>query len=55
MQSKDAAPLPSSLYQFKQGFGGEVVHYGGAFDAIYSPLKYALYRAARRIRRSSLG
>ncbi len=47
--------LPDSLYQFKQGFGGEVVHYTGAWDFVYAPASYAIYRAARRIRRGGLG
>jgi lipid II:glycine glycyltransferase (peptidoglycan interpeptide bridge formation enzyme) len=46
--------LPGSLYQFKQGFGGTVVSYTGAFDLIAGPLRYRLYRLARRIRRSGL-
>ncbi len=49
------ANLPSSLYQFKQGFGGEVVYYSGAWDCVNSPVQYGLYRAARRARRSGLG
>ncbi len=47
--------LPNSLYQFKQGFGGQVVHYTGAWDFVYVPAGYAIYRAARKIRRSGLG
>ncbi len=47
--------LPGSLYQFKQGFGGEAVHYSGAFDLVTSGAKHVLYQAARRIRRSGLG
>ncbi len=51
----DDERLPSSLYQFKQGFGGEVVHYTGAWDAVFFPAANRLYRAARRLRRSGLG
>ncbi len=47
--------LPDSLYRFKRGFGGELIHYTGAWDFIYSPAAYALYRAARRLRRSGVG
>lgn len=49
------AHLPISLYQFKRGFGGELVRYTGAWDFIYSPAGYALYRAARSIRRRGIG
>lgn len=49
------AALPSSLYQFKQGFGGEVVRYTGAWDRVYARLHFRAYRAARRVRRGSMG
>jgi lipid II:glycine glycyltransferase (peptidoglycan interpeptide bridge formation enzyme) len=39
------------LYQFKQGFGGEVVRYAGACDVIFSRWKYALYTRAIAWRR----
>jgi len=48
-----SASLPGSLYQFKQGFGGETCRYVGAWDFIYAPLKYAFYHLARRLRRVS--
>jgi peptidoglycan pentaglycine glycine transferase (the first glycine) len=51
----DDANLPSSLYQFKQGFGGEIVRYTGAWDFVFNQPLYQLYRLARRIRKSSLG
>ncbi|MGB8646549.1 MAG: peptidoglycan bridge formation glycyltransferase FemA/FemB family protein [Anaerolineae bacterium] len=47
--------LPGSLYQFKQGFGGAVVQYSGAFDFVTNPVVHTLYQAARRIRRRGLG
>jgi peptidoglycan pentaglycine glycine transferase (the first glycine) len=53
-QVKDLT-LPNSLYQFKQGFGGEVVRYTGAWDLVYSRPAYSLYRLVRALRRGSLG
>jgi lipid II:glycine glycyltransferase (peptidoglycan interpeptide bridge formation enzyme) len=47
------APLPQEqkgdlwgVYQFKRGFGGEVVYYVGTFDYIYSSLFYGLMNLA---------
>jgi lipid II:glycine glycyltransferase (peptidoglycan interpeptide bridge formation enzyme) len=40
------------VYRFKQGFGGRVVRYAGAWDLPLSAAGYALYRAALRFRRS---
>lgn len=31
------------VYRFKRGFGGQIVHYLGAYDYVYSPLLYRLY------------
>jgi peptidoglycan pentaglycine glycine transferase (the first glycine) len=31
------------VYRFKRGFGGQVVHYMGAYDYVYSPSLYWLY------------
>ncbi len=31
------------VYRFKRGFGGQVVHYLGAYDYVYSPWLYRLY------------
>ena len=42
------------VYRFKQGFGGEVIRYVGAYDYIYAPLRYQLYQLALRLRRSGL-
>ncbi len=39
------------VYRFKQGFGGRVVRYIGAWDYVYSPLWYAAYRLALRRRK----
>jgi peptidoglycan pentaglycine glycine transferase (the first glycine) len=40
------------VYRFKQGFGGHVVRYAGAWDMPVSAAGYALYRTALRFRRS---
>ncbi len=32
--------LPEGLLKFKEGFGGRVVQYAGAFDIVYNPLMY---------------
>jgi peptidoglycan pentaglycine glycine transferase (the first glycine) len=40
------------VYRFKQGFGGAVVRYVGAWDMPLSAAGHALYRAALRFRRS---
>ena len=46
--------LPDSLYQFKQGFGGQVVNYTGAWDSVYAPVQHQVYRVARKLRRRGL-
>ncbi len=51
-QSKDASPMPHGLYRFKQGFGGQVVRYAGAYDFVFSRSKYWLYQRALAARRS---
>jgi peptidoglycan pentaglycine glycine transferase (the first glycine) len=38
------------VYRFKQGFGGQVVRYTGAWDLPISAAGYALYRLALRVR-----
>jgi lipid II:glycine glycyltransferase (peptidoglycan interpeptide bridge formation enzyme) len=38
------------VYRFKQGFGGQVVRYTGAWDMPLSKVEYALYRLAVRAR-----
>lgn len=38
------------LYRFKTGFGGEIVHYPGAWDYPLKPFFYALYSLAERLR-----
>lgn len=35
------------VFRFKQGFGGTVVKYPGAFDAVYSTLAYQFYKKLR--------
>ncbi len=37
------------VYRFKQGFGGRVVRYIGAWDLPLSPVGYGLYRAGLRL------
>jgi lipid II:glycine glycyltransferase (peptidoglycan interpeptide bridge formation enzyme) len=39
------------VYRFKQGFGGHVVRYAGAWDMPLSAAGHALYRAALRFKR----
>jgi lipid II:glycine glycyltransferase (peptidoglycan interpeptide bridge formation enzyme) len=34
------------IYRFKRGFGGRLVRSIGAWDQVYSPLRYRLYSAA---------
>jgi len=38
------------VYQFKRGFGGEVVRSAGAWDKIYNPLIYTAYWTATQLR-----
>ena len=40
------------VYRFKQGFGGQVVRYTGAWDLPYSRIGYRLYYGARRLRQA---
>jgi lipid II:glycine glycyltransferase (peptidoglycan interpeptide bridge formation enzyme) len=54
-ETASAENLPSSLYQFKQGFGGHVVRYAGAWDVIFNQALYRAYRLARRMRKSGFG
>jgi lipid II:glycine glycyltransferase (peptidoglycan interpeptide bridge formation enzyme) len=37
------------VYRFKRGFGGSIVHSPGAFDFVYNPLLYRLYRLRRGV------
>ncbi len=39
------------VFRFKQGFGGRIVRYTGAWDMPLSRVEYALYRLALRVRR----
>ena len=36
------------VYRFKRGFGGQYVQHIGAYDFVYNPLLYQLYKARRR-------
>ena len=40
------------VYRFKRGFGGQLVRTVGAWDRVYRPLRYRLYRWALRRRRA---
>ena len=51
----NASPLQHGLYQFKQGFGGQLVQYASAYDAVFSRWQYALYARAVTWRRGGLG
>ena len=39
------------VYRFKQGWGGEVVRYIGAWDKVYSPIWYRLYLLGLRLQK----
>jgi lipid II:glycine glycyltransferase (peptidoglycan interpeptide bridge formation enzyme) len=39
------------VYRFKRGFGGQLVRSVGAWDRVYAPARYQLYRLAMQIRR----
>jgi lipid II:glycine glycyltransferase (peptidoglycan interpeptide bridge formation enzyme) len=39
----------AGIAHFKQGFGGRVVEYGGAFDLVVNPAVHALVREGRRL------
>jgi lipid II:glycine glycyltransferase (peptidoglycan interpeptide bridge formation enzyme) len=43
------------VYRFKRGFGGEVVRSLGAWDRVYKPARYSIYRLAFRILRRGVG
>jgi lipid II:glycine glycyltransferase (peptidoglycan interpeptide bridge formation enzyme) len=38
------------VYRFKRGFGGRLVRTIGAWDLVYAPLRYRLYRLALAVR-----
>ena len=40
------------VYRFKQGFGGEIVRYAGAYDYVYAPTRHRLYQLALKARRA---
>lgn len=48
--SDDPSHPMHGLYRFKTGFGGAIVHRAGSFDAVVSPGRYALWRAAEGFR-----
>ncbi|MBN1979658.1 MAG: peptidoglycan bridge formation glycyltransferase FemA/FemB family protein [Anaerolineae bacterium] len=39
------------VYRFKRGFGGKLVRSAGAWDRVYAPVRYRLYRMALSMRR----
>lgn len=41
---EEGTPGMWGVYRFKRGFGGEAVRYAGAFDYVYAPLRYLLWR-----------
>jgi peptidoglycan pentaglycine glycine transferase (the first glycine) len=43
------------VYRFKRGFGGTLKRGAPAFDKVFSPLLYSLYKLYNKIRGSSLG
>lgn len=51
--AENGQALPDGLYQFKQGFGGNLVRYAPAFDLVFSRVKYAVYERALALRRSA--
>ena len=38
------------VYRFKRGFGGDLVRTVGAWDRVYAPLRYQLYKGALAVR-----
>jgi len=41
----------SGVQRFKEGFGGEIVRYVGAYDRVYHPRLYGLLERAWALRR----
>jgi peptidoglycan pentaglycine glycine transferase (the first glycine) len=41
------------VYRFKRGFGGDLCQSSGAFDRVYNPIVYGLYRLRTSIRAST--
>lgn len=44
-----------SVYRFKRGFGGRLVRSVGAWDRVYQPGLYTIYRKLMRFRRGDMG
>ena len=53
-EDPDTAPL-AGVQRFKEGFGGEVVRYVGAYDCVYHPRLFALLSKAWALRRRGAG
>ena len=39
------------VYEFKKGFGGNVIEYLGDFDLVISPIKYLLRQVLKKLER----
>ena len=53
-QETDEEKLPHGLYRFKQGFGGQVVRYAGAYEMVLSEWQNKLFQTAMAARRGAL-
>lgn len=54
VETSDDSNLPTSLYQFKQGFGGEIVRYSGAWDLVFGGARHQAYKLARSVYRREI-
>jgi lipid II:glycine glycyltransferase (peptidoglycan interpeptide bridge formation enzyme) len=52
-QETDEEKLPHGLYRFKQGFGGQVVRYVGAYEMVLSEWQNKLFQTAMAARRGA--
>ena len=52
-EDPETAPL-GGVQRFKEGFGGEIVRYVGAYDYLYHPRLYRLMERAWALRRRGL-
>jgi lipid II:glycine glycyltransferase (peptidoglycan interpeptide bridge formation enzyme) len=46
-----ATKLPVGLLRFKEGFGGRIVRYAGAYDIVFNPLMHRLVNSLLEMRR----
>jgi lipid II:glycine glycyltransferase (peptidoglycan interpeptide bridge formation enzyme) len=49
--SEDPTHPWAGITRFKRGFGGSMVQYIGAYDIIYKPTWYKIYRAYKTLRK----